>query len=169
MDEAPAPQESDEQRPSAKPKQAAPQRRERPPKRQPKRDGQQRQGQQRSQRSGGRGRQKWSVAPIDVVRRSFFGCGRCSYFYSGVRALIGVQAVNDVVLGANKGWLTLPWSQAMRMLVERNFGLDIHSDTSYLQGSCNECGRMFTVMSEPDSAELGQFEIQSERQAHHLR
>ncbi len=133
-------------------------------------DGQQnRNSQQRSSRKPGRGRQTRSNTPLDKVRRSFFGCGRCSYFFSGVRALLGLPKLTQMAEAATLGWITLDWTPALRTLVERNFGLDLHSDTTYLQGSCIECGRAFTAHGDDDSAEITTFEIQSERQAAHLR
>lgn len=65
------------------------------------------------------------------------------------------------------GWLRTEWSVAIRDLLEGHYGLVFHGDTSYFQGACPECGRMFTVSSEQDSAELSHVILQVDRQAAH--
>lgn len=121
----------------------------------------------RSQRSKGQPRQIDRVS--DAVRNSFLACGRCSYFYAGLRAQLGQSGLTTLTHEAENGWLKLWWSTDLQSLVEGCFGHSVHTDTLTYQGTCRECGRAYVVMADEDSAELSHFEIQSLRSAAQLR
>lgn len=124
-------------------------------------------GQNRPNQKRHRPKSNKPKTPLDTVRESFFACGRCSFFFSGLRALLGLDMVTAMAQHVEKGWLQTAWSVELRDLVERSYGYEIYSDTLHFAGSCKACGRLF-VVSADNQSNLAHFDIQAERQAPHL-
>lgn len=126
-----------------------------------------RQGQANQKPKPSRSRKHKPKTPVDFVRESFFACGRCSFFFAGMRAKLTLETLTQMAYASNEGWLETYWSQDLCELVERTFGCEIHSDTQHFADSCLECGRKF-IVSGNESGQLAYFDIQAERQAPHL-
>lgn len=74
-------------------------------------------------------------------------CHRCSFFFGGYRALYGAD--KPLVLAAQDGWIDLGWRAELRELLERSYGIELHSDTLHYEGRCEACMRVFVYTDLP--------------------
>lgn len=125
----------------------------------------------RPQQQALRGRRKPAdTGPLADVRKSFFACARCSFFYSSIRADLGVATLGEKAAKLRQGSLVLDWSETLRETLERHYGCHIHADTEFFVSTCSDCGRRFTVGKRDD--ETGPFTevtIEATRYAGQLR
>ena len=89
--------------------------------------------------------------------------------FAGLRASLGLDTLRAMTAAATDGWLDTAWSPLVRNLIEGHYGVVVHSDTTYFQGTCPTCGRAFTCSAEGGSAEMTHFAIQADRLAPHRR
>ncbi len=104
---------------------------------------------------------------LDLVRESFFACGRCSYFFSGMRAKLSLATVTEMAELSEHGWLETRWERSLQDVVEGAYGVHVRSDSAHFSHACLECGRSLVVSADEDG-ELAYFEVQWQRQAAHL-
>jgi hypothetical protein len=82
-------------------------------------------------------------AVLDEVIAYFSACGRCGYFLTGYRALVGLEALETAVNQAKSGWLVLKWNDDVRELVLKSYASDVEANDFHFEGCCMECRRHF--------------------------
>ena len=103
--------------------------------------------------SGGRHKQRMRPASSKEIRRvqaAFAACVRCGYFLSDYRMLFGEEHFAEVVGRSRGDWLDLNWSEELRIIVEKSFGVRMDSDLDYYQGCCDLCRRTFIYSAGDD-------------------
>ncbi len=74
----------------------------------------------------------------------FTSCGRCSLFLAAYRLNHDDAELLAVVKNIKDGWLTLPWDQHIRELINKSFGCRIDVEAFYFESCCPECHNPFT-------------------------
>ncbi len=87
---------------------------------------------------------------IRRVQEAFAACVRCGYFLSDYRMLFGEEHFAEVVGRSRGDWLDLNWSEELRIIVEKSFGIRMDSDLDYYQGCCEMCRRSFVYSAGDD-------------------
>lgn len=82
-------------------------------------------------------------AALDDVVAYFAACGRCGYFLTGYRALMGLEALKTAVTQAKSGWLVLTWDDNVRELVLKSYASDVEANDMHFEGCCMECRRHY--------------------------
>ena len=81
---------------------------------------------------------------FDLVVAAFSACARCSYFFTGYRALFDDEQVQQQIAASSDTWLELTWSHPVAHLLHGSFGREITSDLIKYQLCCPECLRLYS-------------------------
>lgn len=73
----------------------------------------------------------------------FSACARCSFFFTGYRALYLDEQVQQEVAKTDNVWLTLRWSHQVAELIHQSFGRNLTNDLVKYQFCCLECMRLY--------------------------
>lgn len=84
---------------------------------------------------------------------NFSGCGRCSYFLAQSRIIHGETLLEKAVSSIKLNQMRLPWVFEMRDLLVKSYGIEFHQEHIRFNGSCPECRRPFTYLSENKAGE----------------
>ncbi|MCA9985177.1 MAG: hypothetical protein KDE59_12810 [Anaerolineales bacterium] len=105
---------------------------------------------------------------IRRVQEAFAACVRCGYFLSDYRMLFGEEHFAEVVGRSRGDWLDLNWSEELRIIVEKSFGVRMDSDLDYYQGCCDMCRRSFVYSAGDDIDATMRVQVRMETpQPHH--
>ncbi|MBK9052006.1 MAG: hypothetical protein IPL78_14185 [Chloroflexi bacterium] len=88
-----------------------------------------------------------ATSALDRVITNFSACARCSFFFTGYRALIEDEQVQQQLSQSDLTWLTLTWSHQVSALLQGSFGREITSDLVQYQLCCPECLRLYHYQS----------------------
>lgn len=88
-----------------------------------------------------------ATSALDRVITNFSACARCSFFFTGYRALIEDEQVEQQLSQSDNVWLTLIWSHQVSALLQGSFGREITADLIKYQLCCPECLRLYHYQS----------------------
>ena len=57
--------------------------------------------------------------------------------------LFGEEHFSEMVGRSRGDWLDLNWSEDLRLILEKSFGIRLDSDIDYYEGCCDMCRRVF--------------------------
>lgn len=100
-------------------------------------------------RKGGKGEPRPEPGPMEMALRRFQACGRCSYFVAGCQIQLGREAVRTAIEQGPKDWLTLEWAEGLRHLTHDFYIANDDVFYFYYDGTCPECRRRYTYVTEP--------------------
>ena len=107
----------------------------------------------KKQRSGrGKGSKSGSgeePGPMALALRRFQACGRCSYFVADCQIYFGRDTVRTAIEEGPAEWLTLEWAEVLRRLTRESYIADDNVFYFYYDGTCPECRRRYTYITEP--------------------
>lgn len=89
-------------------------------------------------------------SPFNFVVAAFSACARCSYFFTGYRALFSDEQVQQEIAASGDTWLELTWSHSVAHLLHGSFGREITSDLIKYQLCCPECLRLYSYEQHED-------------------
>ncbi len=98
---------------------------------------------------------------VDDVIAYFSACGRCGYFLTGYRALVGLEALETAVNQAKSGWIVLTWNDDVRELLLKSYASDVEANDLHFEGCCMECRRhyIFRATRSPNFPDTLRIEI----------
>ena len=111
-------------------------------------------------RKGDRAAPRGEAGAMELALRRFQACGRCSYFVADCRIYYGRDTVRAAIENGPEEWLTLEWTEVMRRLVRESYIADDDVFYIYYDGTCPECHRRYTYISEPHEDAQPMFRLQ---------
>ncbi len=81
------------------------------------------------------------------VSDRFAACGRCSFFWSGYRVILGEAGQETAVAESQSGWLNLEWNSQIHDLLFKSYGIRLDVNFYHYEGCCKECRRRFTYQA----------------------
>lgn len=119
---------------------------------------------QRDQRPGrGKGKRAGANQELDAMERAlrrFQACGRCSYFVADCQNHLGGEVVRQAIEDGPAEWLVLDWAEVLRRLARQSYIASDDVYYFYYDGTCPECQRRYTYLSEPHEDEQPMFRLQ---------
>lgn len=110
-------------------------------------------------RKGGKGRGTPEAGPMELALRRFQACGRCSYFVADLQIYLGRDTVRAAIEDGPDEWLMLDWAEVLRRLTRESYIADDNVHYYYYDGTCPECRRRYTYLTEPDEDETPMFRL----------
>ena len=83
----------------------------------------------------------------------FSACARCSYFFTGYRAIFQDEQVQQQVNQSDDIWLKLTWSRQIADLLHGSFGREITADLIKYQLCCPDCLRLYSYESRENDSQ----------------
>jgi hypothetical protein len=111
-------------------------------------------------RQGGRSGGKNEPGPMELALRRFQACGRCSYFVADLQIYLGRDTIRAAIEDGSGEWLTVEWADVLRRLARESYIADDDVFYYYYDGTCPECRRRYTYLSEADEDEQPLFRLQ---------
>ncbi|MEZ4517171.1 MAG: hypothetical protein R3C44_10155 [Chloroflexota bacterium] len=96
---------------------------------------------------------------MEQALRRFQACGRCSYFVADLQIYFGRDTVRTAIEEGPEEWLTLEWADVLRRLTRNAYIADDNVFYFYYDGTCPECRRRYTYISESFEDETPLFRL----------
>lgn len=100
---------------------------------------------------------------FDRVVAAFSACARCSYFFTGYRALFNDEQVEQQIAQSSDIWLQLIWSHQVAHLLHGSFGREITADLVKYQLCCPECLRLYSYEQPENETPRLQIQLDPQR------
>lgn len=110
-------------------------------------------------RQDGKGKGGRQPGPMETALRRFQACGRCSYFVADLQIYLGRDTVRTAIEDGPEEWLTLEWAEVLRRLARESYIANDDVHYYYYDGTCPECRRRYTYLTEPDEDETPMFRL----------
>lgn len=118
------------------------------------------QGQRSGRGKGKRAGANQEPGKTEIVLRRFQACGRCSYFVADCQNHLGRDVVRLAIEEGPAEWLELDWAEVLRRLARQSYIASDDVYYFYYDGTCPECQRRYTYLSEPHEDEQPMFRLQ---------